>query len=133
MDESVSSGVGFWDRVDVWADSAKIVRDYPAFGAGSDSWPVTFLHYQRPPWTPFFNSVAQNDYVEAAAEMRANRAGPARMAMLEDWPQPLPRLVRDTVAALAAVRRPDPGDRRSWASTRRSTSRCRFPPTRCCS
>ena len=69
VDESVSSGVGFWDRVDVWADSAKIVRDYPAFGAGMDSWSVTFLHYQRPPWTPFFNSVAQNDYVEAAAEI----------------------------------------------------------------
>ena len=69
VDESVASGVGFWDRLDVWADSAKIVRDYPALGAGLDSWPVTFLHYQRPPWTPFFNSVAQNDYVEAATEI----------------------------------------------------------------
>ena len=68
VDESVSSGMGFWDRLDVWADSGGIVRDYPAFGAGFDSWPVTFLHYQRPPWTPFFNSAAQNDYVEAVAE-----------------------------------------------------------------
>jgi tetratricopeptide (TPR) repeat protein len=68
VDESVSGGVGFWDRIDMWIDSAGIVRDYPVFGSGSDSWPTVFPRYQRPPWTMFFSGEAQNDYVEVAAE-----------------------------------------------------------------
>src|SRR5579885_694758 len=68
MAESVAAGVGFWDRIDTWIDSAAIVRDYPLFGSGFDSWATVFPHYQRPPWTMFFNGVAQNDYVEVAAE-----------------------------------------------------------------
>jgi tetratricopeptide (TPR) repeat protein/O-antigen ligase len=66
--ESVSGGVGFWDRIDTWVDSAGIVRDYPVFGSGLDSWPTVFPRYQRPPWTMFFAGEAQNDYVEVAAE-----------------------------------------------------------------
>jgi tetratricopeptide (TPR) repeat protein len=68
MAESLSGGVGFWERVDTWIDSAQILRDYPVFGSGSDSWAVVFPHYQRPPWTMYFKGEAHNDYVEVAAE-----------------------------------------------------------------
>jgi tetratricopeptide (TPR) repeat protein len=68
MAESVTGGVGFQDRMDMWADSIHIVRNYPFFGAGFDSWPTVFPRYQRPPWTMFFIGEAQNDYVEIAAE-----------------------------------------------------------------
>jgi len=68
VDESVSSGVGLRDRLDMWIDSAAIVRDYPLFGSGSDSWPTVFPKYQRPPWSVMFAGEAQNDYVEVAAE-----------------------------------------------------------------
>jgi O-antigen ligase/tetratricopeptide (TPR) repeat protein len=67
--ESVSGGVGFWNRVDMWSDSAGMVRDYPVFGSGLDSWPTVFPRYQRPPWTGFFSGAAQNDYVEIATEV----------------------------------------------------------------
>jgi tetratricopeptide (TPR) repeat protein/O-antigen ligase len=67
--ESISHGVGFWDRVDMWVDSAGIVRDYPVFGSGFDSWSTVFPRYQRPPWTRFFSGAAQNDYVEIASEI----------------------------------------------------------------
>src|SRR5580704_16000281 len=43
---------------------------------------------------------------------RAARTVSARMAVLENRPQSLSRLVRDTLALLAPVRRADPGDRR---------------------
>ncbi len=52
----------------MWIDSARIVRDYPVFGSGFDSWPMVFPRYRRPPWTMFFNGEAQNDYIEIAAE-----------------------------------------------------------------
>jgi tetratricopeptide (TPR) repeat protein len=68
VDESVASGVGFWDRIDMWVDSGAIVHDYPVFGSGSDSWPAVFPKYQRPPWSKYFSGEAQNDYVEVAAE-----------------------------------------------------------------
>jgi tetratricopeptide (TPR) repeat protein len=67
--ESISHGVGFWDRVDMWIDSGGIVRDYPVFGSGFDSWSTVFPHYQRPPWTRFFSGAAQNDYVEITCEV----------------------------------------------------------------
>ncbi len=68
MAQSVYGGVGFRDRIDMWIDSGGIVRDFPLFGSGSDTWPTIFPRYQRPPWTMFFAGEAQNDYVEAAAE-----------------------------------------------------------------
>ena len=69
MAGSVSAGgVEFWDRVDMWADSARMIRDYPLFGTGLDSWAAIFPHYQRPPWSMNFAAEAQNDYVEAAVE-----------------------------------------------------------------
>jgi tetratricopeptide (TPR) repeat protein/O-antigen ligase len=67
--ESISRGVGFSDRVHMWIDSAGIVRDYPIFGSGFDSWSTVFPRYQRPPWTRFFSGAAQNDYVEIADEI----------------------------------------------------------------
>jgi tetratricopeptide (TPR) repeat protein len=66
--ESVTGGVGFWDRIHVWQDSSGILRDYPVFGSGFDTWPAAFTRYVRPPWDSYFNGAAQNDYVEVIAE-----------------------------------------------------------------
>ena len=66
--DSVSNGMGLRDRWAMWADSTRILRDYPLFGVGLGSWSVIFPHYQRPPWSTYFAGAAQNDYVEAAVE-----------------------------------------------------------------
>ncbi len=66
--ESFSTGVGMTARFRWWADTGRMIHDFPIFGVGLGAWSAVFPHYQRPPWSPYFVNAAHNDYIEAAAE-----------------------------------------------------------------
>lgn len=68
LEETVMQKGGLDDRVAVWQDSLKMIRDFPFWGVGLGAWQELFPRYQRPPWFSFFYREAHNDYLELMAE-----------------------------------------------------------------
>ena len=67
--ETVSQFTGPQNRIAVWLDTAKMIRDFPMFGVGLGAWPELYPRYQRPPWQMTFYREAHNDFVELLAEV----------------------------------------------------------------
>jgi O-antigen ligase/tetratricopeptide (TPR) repeat protein len=68
LDETLRGEVSGMTRVALWADTAKMTRDFPLWGVGLGAWSTVFPHYQRPSWAGVYFREAHNDYVELAAE-----------------------------------------------------------------
>ena len=66
--ETIAEGGGLGLRPIVWADSVRMVRDFPMFGVGLGGWPEIFPHYQRGPWSEYYFREAHNDYLQYITE-----------------------------------------------------------------
>ena len=60
--------VKFAERLMLWKDSIKIIRDFPVFGVGLGCWPEIFPKYRSAPWSFDFFRESHNDYLELASE-----------------------------------------------------------------
>lgn len=54
-------------RLDAWRDGWSVVRDFPVFGTGLNTYPTAMLFYQTPKGTEFV-AQAHNDYLQLLAE-----------------------------------------------------------------
>jgi len=54
-------------RLDAWRDGWSVVRDFPVFGTGLNTYPTAMLFYQTPNRTEFV-AQAHNDYLQLLAE-----------------------------------------------------------------
>jgi O-antigen ligase/tetratricopeptide (TPR) repeat protein len=68
LDETLQGEVSGRTRVAIWADTGKMIQDFPLWGVGLGAWASAFPHYQRPMWSGVYFREAHNDYVELAAE-----------------------------------------------------------------
>ncbi len=66
--DTVATQVGLPFRLNVWRDTTAVIRDFPVFGTGLDSFQDIFPHYQRPPWNAARVNAAHNDYLQLLAE-----------------------------------------------------------------
>ena len=60
--------VKFAERLMLWRDTIKIIRDFPVFGVGLGCWPEIFPKYRSAPWSFDFFRESHNDYLELASE-----------------------------------------------------------------
>lgn len=54
-------------RLDAWRDGWSVVRDFPVFGTGLNTYPTAMLFYRTPKGTEFV-AQAHNDYLQLLAE-----------------------------------------------------------------
>ena len=68
LDETIQGEVSGRTRLGIWADTGKMIYDFPLWGVGLGVWASVFPHYQRPLWLGVYFREAHNDYVELVAE-----------------------------------------------------------------
>jgi O-antigen ligase len=56
------------DRRQIWADTWRIIKDYPITGTGLNTYGIAMLHYQRQYLVGSAVTEAHNDYLQLAAE-----------------------------------------------------------------
>jgi O-antigen ligase/predicted Zn-dependent protease len=67
--DTLAGDTGFTARAGVWKASLPMLRDFPVFGVGLDSWPEIFPHYQSAPFNRYsFWNAAHNDFLQFATE-----------------------------------------------------------------
>lgn len=65
----VSTKAGRDDRLPLWQDAARMVKDFPVTGVGFGCFAELFARYQRPPWSPVFWDTSNNDALQSAIEL----------------------------------------------------------------
>ncbi len=51
LGETFGQDLSLSGRMDIWKDSVRMIRDFPAFGVGLGAWPELGFRYQRGPWS----------------------------------------------------------------------------------